>query len=155
MVMSDWSENDLIFYRCPDIATCVTQMDQWNNFSPLAETLVVMRTFSLPSRKRWMIAARCSMVSSPVSKPTTCWSDVIFSANHDAVERFCWQNRCAHDHSAPYATGKWAINTQMVPTNIVIWKKDKSRVPDQNGISRLHNMLEKYHSGPKPSNGTN
>ena len=26
-----------------------------------------------------------------------------------------------------------------------------SRVPDQNGISQLYNMLEMYHSGPEPS----
>ena len=55
---------------------------------PLAETLVVMRTFSLPSRKRLIMAARCSICSSPVSSATACESLVIFSANQAAVLRF-------------------------------------------------------------------
>ena len=48
---------------------------------PLAETLVVMRTFSLLSRNRVMMDALCAMSRSPDSKATACPSLVIFSAN--------------------------------------------------------------------------
>ena len=30
-------------------------------------------------------------------------------------------------------------------------RMDISRVPDENGVSRLYNMLEIHHSGPEPS----
>lgn len=57
--------------------------------TPLAETFVVMRTFSLAERKRSITAALCSTANSPLSMPTAwpCW--VICSASQLAALRVC------------------------------------------------------------------
>ena len=57
--------------------------------SPLAKTLVVISTFSLPSRKRSSTAILWSTVRSPDSSATAWPSRDIFSASHDAVLRVC------------------------------------------------------------------
>ena len=46
----------------------------------------------------------------------------------------------------------WWVAT--VVRHCAIRSNKKSRVPNENGISRLHHMLEIYHSGPKPSKCT-
>lgn len=54
-------------------------------YSPLAQTLVVTRTFSLPTRKRSITAALCSTCISPLSS-ATWWPSLESSpANHPAV----------------------------------------------------------------------
>lgn len=56
---------------------------------PLAQTLVAMSTFSLPSRKRWMTLARCTTVSSAVRMATWCPSRLIFPDSQSAILRVC------------------------------------------------------------------
>ncbi len=59
---------------------------------PLAQTLVVTRTFSLPSRKRSMTAALCSTCISPLSS-ATWWPSLDSSpASHPAVF-LVWYNK--------------------------------------------------------------
>ena len=56
---------------------------------PLADTLVVMRTFSMPRRNRPITEARWSTASSPLSSATAWPSFVIFSHSHEAVRFVC------------------------------------------------------------------
>lgn len=60
---------------------------------PRAQTLVVIRTFSLPSRNRWMMEARCSTVSSPLSKDTWWPSCIISTVSHLAFRRVYERNK--------------------------------------------------------------
>lgn len=55
--------------------------------APLAQTLVAMRTFSFPSRKRWMTLARWATVSSAVRMATWCPSWLISTASQSALLR--------------------------------------------------------------------
>lgn len=59
---------------------------------PLAQTLVVMSSFSLPSRNLFSTAIRCSTVISPDNNATACPSWVIFCDSHDAALRV-WNNK--------------------------------------------------------------
>ena len=56
---------------------------------PLAETLVVTRTFSLPALNLAMISARCFTSNSPVSSATALPWRVISATNQLAVCRVC------------------------------------------------------------------
>ena len=62
------------------VLTCSTSM-------PLALTLVVISSFSLPSRNLFNTASRCSTVISPDNSATEWPSAVIFSANQEAAFR--------------------------------------------------------------------
>ena len=62
------------------ILTCSTSM-------PLAHTLVVMSSFSFPSRNLFSTAIRCSTVISPDNSATAWPSSVIFCANHETALR--------------------------------------------------------------------
>lgn len=55
--------------------------------APRAQTLVVIRTFSFPSRNLWMMEARWSTVSSPLNKDTWWPSCIISTVNHLAFRR--------------------------------------------------------------------
>lgn len=59
--------------------------------TPRAQTLVVIRTFSFPSRNLWMMEARWSTVSSPLSKDTWWPSCIISTVNHLAFRRVCME----------------------------------------------------------------
>ena len=56
---------------------------------PLAETLVVMSSFSLPSRNLLSTAIRCSTVISSDKSTTACPPSFIFCASHEAASCNC------------------------------------------------------------------
>ena len=48
-------------------------------------------------------------------------------------------------------TGPAEVECDIPPLSSLFNSDEMSRVPDQNGVSRLYNMLEIHHSGPEPS----
>lgn len=73
-------------FDCGVYTTAYTSVTP-NSHRPRAQTLVVIRTFSFPSRNLWMMEARCSTVSSPLSKDTWWPSCIISTVSHLALRR--------------------------------------------------------------------
>ena len=80
------------------VLTCSTSM-------PLALILVVISSFSLPSRNLFNTASRCSTVISPDNSATEWPSAVIFSANQEA-DFWVWNDTGIHKCGNILALGK-------------------------------------------------